>query len=142
MHTLRVSLLALVVLALSALTASAQGAVTPGTLPIAYTPNTAYSLSWDASEPKSAAPEDAVVGYEVASFRELAGGVTVKTWGVGLSTSFAVPGSELGAETQYISVRGISANGLRSTWSNAIPFVPASAPTAPGRLRRTATPTP
>jgi hypothetical protein len=142
MHTLRTSVFGFTLLALSALTASAQGPVTPGTLPIAYMPNGTYAISWDASAPASQSPDDAVVGYEVVSFREVTGGVVVKTWGVGSATSFAIPGSELGTGPQYVTVRALAANGMKSGWSNTLPFVPASAPAAPGRLRRTATPTP
>jgi hypothetical protein len=149
MQTLRVSLFAFLVLALSALTASAQpGPITPGTPASVYVPTGSYPLFWDPPPAwdASAPPENKITGYQLAAFVETTTGVIRKTWDFGLTTTYTVPGSDLGNVINYLSLRAkstpVPGTDLYSAFSNTLPFVPASAPPVPGRLRRTATPTP
>lgn len=142
MQTVSRALLTLACLALTAVTATAQVTATHAILP-----GQGIALAWDAPPPPTTGlAEDAITGYEVALSQVVQTGtgtnVFVKTWAVGTATGFAIPAAEVPPSPRpfYVSVRAVSAAGLKSSHSNSLAFRDPSAPGAPGNLRRPTAP--
>lgn len=138
MRTVLLSFVAALVALLAPVSAAAQVTATH-----AVRPGQPISLAWDApTAPTTGLPDDNVTGYEVALSQVVQTSygtdVFVRTWAVGNTTSFAIPANEVPAAPRpfYLSVRAVSAAGLRSAHSNSLAFRDPSAPGAPGNLRR------
>lgn len=128
MDKLRVTLLALALLALAPLTAVAQ---TPTILP----PGQSIKVEWDAPT-IDAAGSNAPTGYRFETFRETATGVVVTTLEVPApATTATLPSTVLPPTGAFLlAVRAFNAGGI-SERSNALPFVRPSAPGVPTALR-------